>query len=218
MFLSVGATIVSGQRSSASLLFSNGSSVSIRPGTQVKVEQFFQTSHNERSISRLAREPSRSNTKLNLAFGELIGNTKSLQTGSTFDIETPVGIAGIRGTNWFLRVVQLASGAFNVVFGIVDGSGFFTPDEVGAVGVQLQDGKQIEIKLEFNAATGTPQITVSGLQNVPSSVADSVNAIVATFNEQQRIFDAGAVEDQEGEKQTFDTTADPRLQSPTRGG
>ena len=50
----------------ASLLFSNGSAVTINENTSVAVAEFFQTQHSSKTISTLTSEPSTSTTKLRL--------------------------------------------------------------------------------------------------------------------------------------------------------
>ena len=51
-------------------------------------------------MGELKGEPSLSNVKLSLDFGSLVVGTKKLKKESTFDIESSVGTAGIRGTEF----------------------------------------------------------------------------------------------------------------------
>ena len=207
-----GWTIVTDAGARASLLFSNGSSVTINENTSVAVAEFFQTRHSSRTVSTLSSEPSTSTTTLRLDYGELIGSTKSLRQGSKFEVQTPVGIAGIRGTNWFLRVVRLASGAYNLIFGLVDGSGYYLPDEPRAVQVGLAGSQQIEAKLENGA------LSVSGLQNLPTGVSRDVMEIISSTNELiDDYFDLVAHAPEYNIKGTFSTRPDGELQSPTTG-
>ena len=76
-------------------------------------------------LSELETEPSTSNTKLNLGYGDLIFNVKKLNAGSAFIIDTPVGNAAIRGTSGQLSVRvdpvnKVATGAVNMATGIVE--------------------------------------------------------------------------------------------------
>ena len=55
-----------------------------------------------RKVSDLEGEPSNSKVELDLDFGSMVVKTKKLKKGSTFNINSPVGTAGIRGTEFQL--------------------------------------------------------------------------------------------------------------------
>ncbi len=47
--------------------------------------------------------------RLNLDYGKIIGSTKELNFSSSFNVHTPVGIAGIRGTDFVVQLVPAGS-------------------------------------------------------------------------------------------------------------
>ncbi|MEO6182351.1 MAG: FecR domain-containing protein [Verrucomicrobiota bacterium] len=61
-------------------------------------------------------------TKLNLQSGTLIGNVKKLARASKYEIKTPNGVAGIRGTDYVVSVKKLADGTYEVTFTSVTGT------------------------------------------------------------------------------------------------
>lgn len=62
-----------------------------------------------------------SETMLNLSSGELLGTVKKISKGSRYEIQTPRGVAGIRGTDWAVQVSQLANGLYTVTFTSITG-------------------------------------------------------------------------------------------------
>ena len=53
-------------------------------------------------MEKLQSEPSSSEVEIDLDMGSLIVKTKKLNKSSRFDIESPIGTAGIRGTEFQL--------------------------------------------------------------------------------------------------------------------
>ena len=53
-------------------------------------------------MEELQNEPSSSEVEIDLDMGSLVVKTKKLNKSSSFDIESPVGTAGIRGTEFQL--------------------------------------------------------------------------------------------------------------------
>lgn len=122
-----GHTVLTGEASKAVLLLSNGSITSIGPGSELTYVEFTQIPFeaNDSKISELDAEPSNSTAKLKLSYGDLNFNVKKLNDGSAFEISSPIGVAGIRGTTGRLNVgvdpntgnitggCQMTSGAVN---------------------------------------------------------------------------------------------------------
>ena len=140
-------------------LLSNGTLLTLTENTRMKVSSFEQESFEDdgRKLADLPGEPSESKVTLDLDFGSLVVKTKKLNKGSTFDINSPVGVAGIRGTEF-----QMAS----------------NPGQ----GVQLD---VTESTVAFTPPGGGQPIPVSqgnGLSVSPSGVATQrpVNPVVAT--------------------------------------
>jgi FecR protein len=61
-------------------------------------------------------------TLLNVANGEVLGSVKKISKGSRYEVQTPRGVAGIRGTDWAVQVSQLANGLYSVTFTSVTGT------------------------------------------------------------------------------------------------
>lgn len=166
--LPVGTVVQTGSGSKAVLLFSNGSSITLKAGTEMIIKEYScQDYQLEGNIADLTEEPSKSNTRLELKRGELIGNVKKLNydAGSSYEIESPIGTAGIRGTDWTMTVVIGSDGVANGVFGISNGFGIFvgsngTPSDVNTLTV-------IEVSGTYNEETG--EVVVTSVREVPMS-------------------------------------------------
>lgn len=95
--------------SSAQLIFSNGSELTIEENTSLEITKLQQDSFSGgKSYEQLQADPSKSQTLLSLNYGKLSGHVKKLQTGSTFNVETPLGTAAIRGTKWSALLIYNA--------------------------------------------------------------------------------------------------------------
>jgi len=120
-FIQQGSKILTGGDSTVSLVFENGSAVQVEPSSQFSIDEFVQDPFDSKNIDYKAvdKAPTRSVTKLSISEGEMIFNVAKQKSGSTFEITTPVGVAGIRGTSG-----SAGSGGF----GLTTGSASFTPD------------------------------------------------------------------------------------------
>jgi hypothetical protein len=61
-------------------------------------------------------------TMLDLRVGSILGQVKKVSANSRFEIKTPHGVAGVRGTSLNVTVVQLPDGQFQVTFTCLDGT------------------------------------------------------------------------------------------------
>ena len=122
-----GQTLVTAENAKVLLLLSNGTMVTLDAKGELLLDQFQQEPFEldaDTMVNDLETEPSNSKTKLKLGYGELLFNVKKLNAGSAFDIESPVGNAGIRGTDGQLSVTvdpQTGnfSGGLNMLSGVV---------------------------------------------------------------------------------------------------
>ena len=106
-------------------LLSNGTLLTLTENTRMKVSTFEQTPFVDdgRKLADLPGEPSQSKVTLDLDFGSLVVKTKKLSKGSSFDINSPVGVAGIRGTEF-----QMASNpGQGVQLDVTESTVAFTP-------------------------------------------------------------------------------------------
>lgn len=127
--LKVGEILVQGDSisatalSSAMIVFSNGSELTIEENTSINLTQLEQDSFaGGQSYEELQADPSKSQTLLELNYGELSGHVKKLRPGSNFSIETPLGTAAIRGTKFTIKLFYNAErGEFMLIVKNVDG-------------------------------------------------------------------------------------------------
>ena len=119
--LSVGSQIKVGAESEAILLFSNGTITTIGANTQVSVRKFLQEgfANSEKKVSALNEEVSSSILLLDLQVGELVVDVRKLKKKSNFEITSPLGVAGIRGTSFRLSA-SADSTKLSVLNGRVD--------------------------------------------------------------------------------------------------
>mgnify|MGYP001550716837 CR=1 FL=1 len=101
-----GASITTAKLSMAKLVFSNGSEMTIEENTRITIAELQQDAFTGgKSYEQLQADPSKSQTLLELNYGEINGHTKKLQPGSNFKIKTPLGTAAIRGTRWSIMLI-----------------------------------------------------------------------------------------------------------------
>jgi hypothetical protein len=60
-------------------------------------------------------------TRLNLVTGSILGNVKKISASSRYEIITPHGVAGIRGTDFSVEVIPTQNGSFDVTFSSITG-------------------------------------------------------------------------------------------------
>lgn len=102
VLLPVGASVQTGAKGGALLLLSNGTIVTISENTKMKISSFVQEPFDDKglSVGDLQEEPSSSSVLVDLEVGDLVVKTKKLNKKSNFEIASPVGTAGIRGTQF----------------------------------------------------------------------------------------------------------------------
>ena len=84
------------------LLFSNGTITTLQSQSKMKVGVFEQVPFDagDKKVSDLEGEPSESKVVIDLDWGSIVVKTKKLDKKSSFDINSPLGTAGIRGTEF----------------------------------------------------------------------------------------------------------------------
>lgn len=100
-FIRQGATIQTGKDASVVFLFDNGTTVDIKLESEFAVEKFAQDPFDAHGVDyqTLKSEPSSSVTRLSVPEGAIVLDIAKLKKDSSFQIATPVGSAGIRGTS-----------------------------------------------------------------------------------------------------------------------
>ena len=100
--LASGTEIETGEGGEAILLLTNGSLVTVGPTTRLKISQFNQEPFEgtDEKLSEITNEPSQSKILFDLDFGDLVVDVKKLDKKSSFNVQSQLGVAGIRGTQY----------------------------------------------------------------------------------------------------------------------
>ena len=142
-------TIITGKNGKLVGLLSNGTLLTLEEDTRMKVGTFKQEPFvaGGKKLTDLPGEPSSSQVMLDLDFGSLVVKTKKLNKGSVFDINSPVGVAGIRGTEF-----QMASRpGQGVQLDVTESTVAFTPP--GGVPMPVSQGNGLSV-----SPTGVPKM------------------------------------------------------------
>ena len=136
-----GSSAESGKNGSLTLLLSNGTLVTMEPETKMKIGLFEQVPFDsgDRVVSDLEGEPSNSKVEIDLDFGALVVKTKKLKRDSSFVIKSPVGTAGVRGTEFQM---SQAPGA-GVQLDVTESTVAFTPP--GGQAVPVSQGQGLDV-------------------------------------------------------------------------
>jgi formylglycine-generating enzyme required for sulfatase activity len=104
--ISKGSTIITGSNSEADLLFTNGSLAKLGAESKIVLSVFWQKSFqpSAKKVTDLKNETSSSRIALKLEIGDLVVDVKKLNKNSSFMVESPLGVAGIRGTQFGMSV------------------------------------------------------------------------------------------------------------------
>ena len=97
-----GTTILTKSNSEANLLLTNGTLAKVGPNSKLILSAFWQKNFraSTKKVSDLMGETSPSRVALKLVIGDLVVDVKKLNRESSFVVESPLGVAGIRGTKF----------------------------------------------------------------------------------------------------------------------
>ncbi len=149
--VSVGTQLITGNGSRAILLLTNGTIFTMGEETKLVIKEFWQEEFESKEdrVIDIQGEVSPSRIRIGLLNGEMIVEVKKLQHKSSFLIETPLGVAGVRGTEF-----RLFSQSKFFKLGVLEGRVDFLNNEkkVKKVGVlrslvKEMDSKVLEQKL-----------------------------------------------------------------------
>lgn len=136
--LKEGSVILTGSDSSVDLLFENGVVLQVQSNTEFSIDKFQLDPFNAEGLDykNLTNEPTTSVTQMKLDTGTVLASSKKLKDGSRFEIITPIGTCGIRGTRFFVQTEKLR-GSPTAMVGVAEGLVEFTTTkgqkrEVGA--------------------------------------------------------------------------------------
>ncbi len=168
------------------LVFANGASVKLGGDTLLRIEEFkMDPLEEDVVVSKLESEPSVSTTKLNLAFGEMVGDVKHLNRdkGSSFKINTPVGAAGIRGTTF--RIVFRPSGdgkSFTFQLSTADGRVAFEGTVQAPANLEVPTNQEIVVTAEatVDATTGAVEVSSVSVPATPTPISAEATQAITT--------------------------------------
>ena len=147
------------RRSSATLEFSNGSSLQVGVESELAVEEYWQLPHTQSGkMADWKEEPSASRATLRLLRGDLGGTIKPLKVarGSSFTVELVAGTLRITEGDFSARVQMTPLGLGICVVEMGRGRGEFEP--VGGKPVALALGKRLAFAVEQDARTGAVRV------------------------------------------------------------
>ena len=170
-----GDSIITAKESSVVLVFSNGSTVNLAQDSQLAIDQFLQDPFGQQiKVAELTAEPTTSHTKLNLTYGELVGNVKKLKGDSSFLVQTPVGAAGIRGTTFMLT--YRPSGTGQAFFSLSTSTGEMIFQGTTGEPVPVPADKAVQVQVTVDATTGA----VTSVQVQAADITPAAKAAIET--------------------------------------
>lgn len=204
--------ITTGANSGVVLVFANGASVKVGANSRLAIEEFkMDPLASDIAVADLQSEPNVSKTRLNLAYGEVVGNVKKLNkaAGSSFDIKTPVGAAGIRGTTFRIVMRFEASGQVTFTLSTAEGTVAFSGTlQVAAVGeVAVTDGQEVTATATVNPATNeVTSVQISTPQAISTEATQAITtAVTEAIQQAQQSTTFTEAEQQEAAQQTNKT-------------
>lgn len=188
--------IRTGDNASVVLVFANGATVRLGESSRLAIVEFkMDPLAEDISVAALEREPSISRTHLHLDYGEMVGNVKTLNTASSYNVRTPVGAAGIRGTTFRILLRFDAQGRVNFTLSTLVGRVVFTGTIPTAGGEVTRTGAEQEVSVETGnevvaIATVTPgtstvsSLQISNVQSMSTATQQEITTYVTTAIQQ----------------------------------
>jgi len=177
-----GVNIVTGAGSSALFLFSNGATINIGENSNVAIERYLQAPFDATKTGQflmLKEDPSTSDTLIKLNHGELVGKVKKLKPDSFYDVETPIGSAGVRGTTFSVAFFIMKNGNYALKVGNLEGRVLLTTSMPSTVTVNDQNVGETNFDPTKTLSTGdVPQSSVITVIAKPGDVKGVVKEIM----------------------------------------
>ena len=159
-----GDSINSSKSSNASLVFSNGSKITINQNSCVKMAKRKQDAFDSnQTYSQLQADPSKSQTIIQLDYGQVKGNVKKLSKLSSFWIKTRMGTASMQGSCETIVKFnyEKISKEFQLRIRNVKGScDFIGQGNANYYAIDNINGDPDEVKNEFNGEALTEPTTL----------------------------------------------------------
>ena len=165
--------------SKAFIVFSNGAEITLYQNSSLSIISLEQEPYTSQKVyNELEADPSKSQTLLELDYGQIDGHVKKLRKESSFDINTALGTAAIRGTRFSIRLFFTANKLRLTIVnfdGLVD---LITQTTAPVISGDIDEGEGNTFDSESNVDT-TP-IPPAGECNVETNEGNPVfDAIVS---------------------------------------
>jgi hypothetical protein len=180
-----GDRLNSTEGSKAFIVFSNGSEITLYQNSSLSILALEQEPYtSQRVYNELEADPSKSQTLLELDYGQLDGHVKKLTKESSFDIKTALGTAAIRGTRFRIGLLFTAN-KFRLTITNFDGlvdlitqttAPVITGDTADGEGNTFDNGSDVsvtpippagECNVETNQGSPVFNAIISGLSAIP---------------------------------------------------
>lgn len=177
------STVNVDKASTATLAFWNGSTVNLSENSSLVISQFLQDPfgvHNSETV--LTEEPTTSVTKLDLIKGKVVCDVKKLRTdlGSSLEVNTPVGAAGVRGTIFAVSYVPDPGGGgkWTHTLSVTEGSVSLTDSKGNVTMVNAGQEVVATVRVTVDATTGQPtvsEVVEFTVKDIPKERQDLIN-------------------------------------------
>ncbi len=168
-----GVVVTTAKGSSAILVFSSGSTVSIEPDSKVVIDEFTQDPFPaEVTLADAREEPATSHLKLTLPYGELVGNIKNLKGPSTLSVQTPAGMAFVSGTTFRLGYRPADNGQSLFELGVTSGTVIFLP--LLGVPLPVRPGQEVQAKVATNPITQAVESEPVTKMSIPDGTSRTI--------------------------------------------
>ena len=172
--ISAKTILTTGKTGKVSLLFSNGTLITIKPGSRFYLRKYKQLEAVVEDLAppgKLEEEPTKSELSAHLDFGDLIVKAPKLKKGSSMNLSSPIGTAGIRGTMFqFMAVRNPVTGDIMGGINLVSGDIEFTDTDGNTV--TILSGQSIQLatsKLGESVASQTGELVdLSSTYGIPA--------------------------------------------------
>jgi len=185
-------SILTGTDGSAVIIFTNGTSASIGPNTQLFFQNIWQREFRASSsrVSQIKEETSPSRIAMELKMGELVVDVKKLKKDSSFLIDSPVAAVGIRGTKFGFSVSSSGSSV-----AVIEGE------------VVVLDSQKKAVKLINNQKFSGSQAGLKSVGEIPQKEARRINKSLGEIEKVSEEFSLSQLKDYMVNQEKFNNTS-----------
>ena len=179
-----GHTVKTGANAKVVLLLSNGTVSTLKSDSTLNIKKFTQSKFDPGAtkLSELEGEPSSSDVIIDLNIGDMVVDIKKLDKKSSFNIESPVGTAGIRGTRVGMNIQQAPGGGFTSKVTVPEGTIAFTPPPPPPPPPGVAPPPPPEPVAVSAGQAVTPSVTATGTVSAPPVPAPAPPADLAAID------------------------------------